>query len=221
LDIPALSIEVYADPVCPWCFIGKRRLDQARALAGGTVTVIWRAYQLNPAMPVDGMERGAYLAAKFGGPDRARQVYEVIRREGLDAGITFAFSRIARTPNTLSAHRLVRFATERGAADALMERLFAGYFLEGRDIGSPEELARIAAEAGLDADAAREFLAGNAFTESVLQEDRMARASGISGVPHFVVAGRYALPGAQSPEVIARAIELARVSEGLARRAGE
>lgn len=215
-----MDIEVFADPVCPWCFIGKRRLDQARALAGGAVTVVWRAFQLNPAMPPEGMERGAYLAAKFGSPDRARQVYEVIRREGLDVGISFAFSRIARTPNTLHAHRLVRFAADRGAADAIMERLFTAYFLEGRDIGDLVELAAIAAEAGLDVGAARDFLAGDALRAAVEQEDRMARAWGITGIPHFVVTGRYALPGAQSPEVIARAIELARVSAGPVRRAG-
>ncbi len=207
-----VEIEVHADPVCPWCYIGKRRLDRALVLVGGDVAIIWRAYQLNPLMPPDGMDRAVYLAAKFGGAGRAKQVYDVIRREGAAEGIAFDFARIRRTPNTLAAHRLVRFAAAKGTAGALMDRLFAAYFTEGADIGDRATLATLAAETGLDAEAVRAFLAGDAERDAVLEEDRAVRISGIAGVPHFVVDGRYALPGAQSPEVIARTIELARAS---------
>jgi predicted DsbA family dithiol-disulfide isomerase len=207
-----MELEVYADPICPWCFIGKRRLDAALGLvAGGDgVSVEWRAFQLNPSMPPEGMERSGYLAAKFGGAARATQVYGVIAREGAAEGIAFAFRRIRRTPNTLDAHRLVRLAAREGRASDMMERLFAAYFLEGRDIGARGELVAVAGEAGFDRDRAAAFLAGNGDRETVLAEDAAARAAGVGGVPHFVIARRIAVPGAQPPEVIARAIELAR-----------
>jgi predicted DsbA family dithiol-disulfide isomerase len=205
-----LTIEVFIDPICPWCFIGKRRLDRALTQVGGTVAITWRAFQLNPGMPEDGMDRGQYLAGKFGGKERARQVYDVIRREGEAEDISFAFTKITRTPNTLNAHRLIRLAGHSNQAAGLVDGLFRAYFLDGRDIGNGEELASIAAEAGLDRSAAVDFLAGDMEREAVQQEDLAARASGIGGVPHSIVAGRYALPGAQSPEVIARTIELAR-----------
>lgn len=207
-----ISIDVHSDPVCPWCFIGKRRLARAIEMAGSEdLSVRWRAFQLNPMMPPEGMDRGHYLAAKFGGADRARQVYDVIRREGESVGIPFAFAQIRRTPNTVNAHRLIRLAARAGRADAMIEGLFEAYFLAGRDIGDSDELVAVAAAAGLDEDIAS-FLSGDAEREEVLAEDSAARESGVTGVPHFIVAGRYLLPGAQSPEVIARAIELARVS---------
>ncbi len=207
-----IFIDVYSDPVCPWCFIGKRRLARALELTRSEdLTLRWRAFQLNPTMPSEGMDWGHYLAAKFGGIDRARQVYEAIRREGESVGIPFAFARIRRTPNTVDAHRLIRLAAQAGRADAMLEGLFEAYFLAGRDIGERDELVQIAAAAGLGGDIAA-FLSGDGEREDVLAEDLAARQSGVTGVPHFVVAGRYLLPGAQSPEVIARAIELARVS---------
>jgi predicted DsbA family dithiol-disulfide isomerase len=211
--VPAVVIAVHADPVCPWCYIGKRRLDRALALAGADdVTVQWRAFQLNPTMPAQGMERGLYLAAKFGGADRARQIYDAIRREGAADGINFAFARITRTPNTLQAHRLIRLAARSGLASVVIERLFVAYFLDSRDIGSNGVLAGIAADAGIDRAVAEAFLAGGDEAEAVLAEDRAAREAGIGGVPHFTIAERYVLPGAQSPEVIVRTIELARAS---------
>jgi predicted DsbA family dithiol-disulfide isomerase len=207
-----IFIDVYSDPVCPWCFIGKRRLARALELTRSEdLTLRWRAFQLNPTMPSEGMDWGHYLAAKFGGIDRARQVYEAIRREGESVGIPFAFARIRRTPNTVDAHRLIRLAAQAGRADAMLEGLFEAYFLAGRDIGERDELVQIAAAAGLGGDIAA-FLSGDGEREDVLAEDLAARQSGVTGVPHFVVAGRYLLSGAQSPEVIARAIELARVS---------
>jgi predicted DsbA family dithiol-disulfide isomerase len=208
-----LVVDVFADPICPWCFVGKRRLERALGSAGvDGVEIRWRAFQLNPQMPPSGMDRGLYLATKFGGSDRARHVYEAIRRAGETEGIPFAFSRIQRTPNTVAAHRLVRFAERAGCASAVMEGLFVAYFLEGRDIGIPAELAAIAGTAGCDATAVAGYLDGDEDLAEVLAEDAAARAAGIGGVPHFIIAGRYQLPGAQSPEVIARTIELARAT---------
>jgi predicted DsbA family dithiol-disulfide isomerase len=208
-----LVLDVFADPICPWCYIGKRRMERALGRAGGTgIEVRWRAFQLNPQMPQGGMDRGLYLETKFGGSDRARHVYDAIRRAGEAEGIAFAFARIQRTPNTVTAHRLVRFAARAGRADVVMDGLFAAYFLEGRDIGERAELAAIAAAAGCDADAVAAYLEGDEDRDAVLAEDAAARAAGIGGVPHFIVVRRYQLPGAQSPEVIARTIELARAA---------
>jgi predicted DsbA family dithiol-disulfide isomerase len=212
--VTPLTIEVFVDPICPWCFIGKRRLDRALAQVGGSVTISWRAFQLNPGMPEGGMDRGQYLAGKFGGIERARQIYDVIRREGKAEDIPFAFPKITRTPNTLNAHRLIRFAGYSNQAEGLIDSLFRAYFFDGCDIGNCEVLAAIAVEAGLDQPTVVDFLAGDMEREAVRQEDSAARASGIGGVPHSIVAGRYALPGAQSPEVIARTIELARAGIG-------
>lgn len=210
MEIACPTIDVFADPICPWCLIGKRRLMVALQSSGGGGSIRWRAFQLNPGMRLEGMDRAEYLAAKFGGPDRARHVYDAIRREGETLGIAFAFSRIRRTPNTLLAHRLVRFAARKQRADAVMDGLFDAYFMEGRDIGDPAELAAIAAAAGCDGDAAARFLSGTEERDSVIAEDAAARNMGIGGVPHYIIGGRYQLSGAQSPEVIVRAIELAR-----------
>lgn len=210
MEIVSPVVEVFADPICPWCLIGKRRLALALQSAGGGATIRWRAFQLNPSMRPEGMDRGEYLATKFGGADRARHVYDVIRREGEADGIAFAFARIRRTPSTVQAHRLVRFAAHVQRDDAVMDGLFNAYFLEGRDIGDRAELASIAAAAGCDGDAAARFLSGNEERDAVVAEDSAARIMGIGGVPHFIVGGRYQLSGAQSPEVIVRAIELAR-----------
>lgn len=208
-----LVIDVFADPICPWCYIGHRRLIRALAHVGaGATRVRHRAYQLNPAMTETGMDRQAYLSAKFGGADRAQRIYDAIRREGEAEGIAFAFSRIRRTPNTVAAHRLIRHAERLGHADGVLDGLFRAYFIEGRDIGDPAELAAVATAAGCDGDEAARFIATNEDRDQVLAEDAAARAAGIGGVPHFIVGGRWQLPGAQSPEVIARAVELARAA---------
>jgi predicted DsbA family dithiol-disulfide isomerase len=209
-DSSDFVIDTFVDPICPWCMIGKRRLDRALSLSGAVAATRWHAFQLNPGMPREGMDRGEYLAAKFGGPDRARHVYDVIRREGESEGIAFAFSRIRRTPNTVAAHRLLKFAARLARADAVLDGLFSAYFLEGRDIGDPGELQAIAAAAGCDGDEAARFLVGDEDRDAVIAEDAAARAAGIGGVPFFIVGGRYQLSGAQSPEVIIRALDLVR-----------
>lgn len=208
-------IEIFSDPICPWCMIGKRRLDRAlaedcrRTDPQARPVLAWRVFQLNPAMPRGGMDRAAYLAAKFGGAERAREVYRAIEAEGRAEGIDFAFSRIRRTPNTLAAHGLIRLADGQGRASAMVDRLFTGYFTEGLDIGDPSVLAVLGDDVGLEGDVAaylREGLPG----EQLRAEDAAARASGIAGVPFFVIGGRFSVSGAVAPEVFTRALDLFR-----------
>lgn len=204
-----MRIDIFSDVVCPWCFIGKRRLERALAeRPQEQVEIHWRAFQLNPDMPVQGMPRQAYLQTKFGGPERAAQIYETIRENGRKEGLDFQFEKIGTTPNTVRAHRLIRFASDRGASDALVEKLFTGYFYDGQNIGDVETLADIAAEAGLDRDEAADFLNGNEAVTDVLAETRFAYENGINGVPCFIFDRRYALAGAQEPEAFFPLFEL-------------
>jgi predicted DsbA family dithiol-disulfide isomerase len=216
-----MRIDIFSDVICPWCFIGKRRLEKALALRPrADVHIHWRAFQLNPGMPEDGMERGAYLAAKFGGPEAAQRIYDTVGAAGLRTGVNFAFDRIRRTPNTVAAHRLIRFADRFGKQDATVEALFQAYFQDGRLIGDKTVLAEIAAEAGLDANATSDFLAGGEETEAVLAEDVYARQLGIGGVPCFIVDGRYALSGAQEPEAFLPLFDLVAAEQPEAASAG-
>lgn len=214
----ALEIEVFSDVVCPWCFIGKRRLEEAlhRLVAAEPAlqpTVRWRAFQLNPDLPGAGMDRKSYLAAKFGSPARAATIYDRVRSAGNTVGIDFAFDRIMRQPNTRDAHRLVAWAQQGGrdAAD-VVEGLFAAYFLDGRSIGEIATLCEIAHEAGLDAAAARVHLASDAGNSAIAESDRRARALGVTGVPFFIVANRVAVSGAQTADVLCDAIAQARTA---------
>jgi predicted DsbA family dithiol-disulfide isomerase len=214
----SLSLDVVSDVVCPWCYIGKRRLGAALDLvaAEGEIAVArphWRPFELNPGLPPEGVDRREYLEAKFGGLDRAAQRYEVVRAAGASAGIAFEFDRIKRVPNTRDAHRLIEWAQARGDAAPLVERLFAAFFVEGRNVGDRAELANIAGEEGLDADAARAMLASNEGSDAVEEGVRWAQDVGIGGVPFFIFGGRFAVSGAQDPRVLASAIaEAARVA---------
>ena len=215
--LPALTVDVVSDVVCPWCYIGKRRLAAALARLRDAepdlpVHVRWHPFQLNPDLPPEGKDRAAYLAAKFGGPERAAQVYERVRAAGETVGIPFAFDAIERQPNTLLAHRLIAWAQGRreGDADALVEALFRAYFLEGRFVGDREELVKLAQDAGFDPDDARTFLASDELRDAVAEADVRAREMGISGVPFFVFGGKTAISGAQEPEALLEAIAQAR-----------
>lgn len=214
---PPLSIDVISDVVCPWCYIGKRRLEAALAQrTSGETRIRWLAFQLNPDIPAGGVERRGYLEQKFGGPDRARQIYARIKAAGDDVGIAFDFERIARQPNTVDAHRLTAWAQDidASAADVLVERLFRAYFIEGVDIGEPETLATLAGAAGFDAAQARAWLASDAGRASVRAEEQRARALGVTGVPFFVFNQRLAVSGAQPPEVLLDAIGQAEAATG-------
>jgi predicted DsbA family dithiol-disulfide isomerase len=196
-----LQIDIVLDVICPWCFIGKRRLEKALALRPEvTPEISWRPFQLNPDMPPGGMARQDYLAAKFGGGTHAGRIYQSVGEAGASIGIAFAFDRIRRTPNTRDAHRLIRRAESEGCADALVESLFAAHFLQGGDIGDPSVLAELAGEAGMDSAEARRFLDSEVGLADMLAEDRNARRSGINAVPCFILDGKYAISGAQEPE---------------------
>ena len=206
-----MRIDIYSDTICPWCFIGKRRLERALAERPQPgLEIRWRAFQLNPDMPAGGLDRQDYLTRKFGGAENAARVYAAVREAGDDEGIPFDFERIERTPNSLLSHRLLRFAGERGDQDPLVERLFNLYFLEGADLENPEVLIQAAADAGFDPEAARGYLEAGTGLEDVQREDMQARRAGIQGVPTFIVNGHYALSGAQEPKVLFQMFDLAR-----------
>jgi len=214
----AFMIDVVSDVVCPWCYIGKRRLAAALARLHADdpafeSRVNWHPFQLNPELPAAGVDRKRHLEAKFGGPARAREIYARVRAAGETAGIAFDFERIAVQPNTLSAHRLIGWAQREHDAGELVERLFDGYFIEGRDVGNHAVLAAIAAEAGLDASDAEAYLDSGAGREEIAAMDARARTLGVSGVPYFIFDGRVAVSGAHEPEVLLQAIMQAREAE--------
>jgi predicted DsbA family dithiol-disulfide isomerase len=215
----AVVVDVVSDVVCPWCYVGKRRLEAAIAQMREEepdlpFEVRWHPFQLNPDLPAQGVDRKAYLEAKFGGPERAKQVYERVTAAGKSVGIPFDFDAIERQPNTLDAHRLVAWAQSRneGDTDALVEGLFRANFLEGRYVGSVDELVALAGEAGFDAADARAFLESDALKDVVADSDRRAREMGIGGVPFFIFDGKTALSGAQEPSAIVAAIQQARAA---------
>ncbi len=205
-----ITVDIVSDAICPWCFIGKRRFESALAQApeGVEVVVAWRPYQLNPDMPPEGMERKAYLAAKFGGDARADGIYQRVREAGASAGIDFNFAGIQRTPNTVNTHRLIGLAGRAGKQDAVVEGIFRAYFLEGRDIGDAAVLAAIATAAGLEEKVVRDYLATREDVDRVEAEDAMARRMGIQGVPCFIFNRKYAISGAQDPAVFLEALDL-------------
>lgn len=209
-----MEIDIVSDVICPWCFIGKRRLEAAlERWDGGAARIVWRPFQLNPDMPREGMERSAYLRAKFGDADPEARFAEVAA-VGAEAGIDFAFDRIRRTPSTLQAHRLIRWSAGLDAQDRMVEALFAAYFLQGEDIGDDATLIRIAHGAGFDPGAVGAYLAGEADVEQIRSEDAFARQIGISGVPCFIVDRAYALSGAQPVAAFLEVFEVARRGEG-------
>lgn len=205
-----MLIDIVSDAVCPWCYVGKRRLEAALAARPDlSVEIVWHAFQLNPGMPEEGMEREEYLATKFGSPARATSIYRDIALAGASEGIEFAFDSIKRTPNTINAHRLILLAGQHDAQDAVVETLFRRYFTEGADIGDLEQLIAIAAEAGIDETVARDYLESDQGVEEVTSEDRQMRHIGVTGVPCFIIDKRYAISGAQAPEVFQRIFDTA------------
>ena len=208
-----VTVDVISDVICPWCYVGKRRLETAVAAAAGrhAVVVRWHPFQLNPDMPRAGVERRAYRAAKFGSWERSLELDARLAAVGAGEGIEFAFDRIARTPNTLDAHRLIRLAGERGVQDAVVEALFRAYFTLGRDIGDRGTLLELAAGAGLDRDLAAVELDGADGLEAIRAVEGEARRLGVQSVPFFVVNGELALAGAQEPGAFLAAFE--RVSD--------
>jgi predicted DsbA family dithiol-disulfide isomerase len=209
-----MKIDIIVDTVCPWCYVGKKRFEKALSIRPQPdIEVGWRAFQLNPRMPMEGMDRRDYVAEKFGGMDRARAIHISLAQAGAEEGIEFNFNSIERTPNTIHSHRLVRHAAEHGLQTPLISAIFDAYFLEGKDIGEPEILADIAEIAGLDRDRTIRFLESDIDTETILAEDELARRLGVNGVPCFIMNRKYAVSGAQSAEVLVQVFDLANQDE--------
>ncbi|MDE2362606.1 MAG: DsbA family oxidoreductase [Hyphomicrobiales bacterium] len=203
-----IAIDIVSDAVCPWCFIGKRNLEAALAdLPGVSPEIHWRPYQLDPTIPPEGVDRRAYLARKFG--SRVSEVYGRVTEAGAAAGIPFAFETIGRSPNTLDAHRLIRWSWSAGKQDAIVERLFRDFFIEGKDIGDRNVLIAAARDCGMDTDVVAKLLDGDSDKDEVRAEIASAQDLGVTGVPFFILNGKYALPGAQPPDVLKRSIERA------------
>jgi predicted DsbA family dithiol-disulfide isomerase len=202
-----LPIDVVSDVVCPWCFIGKRRLEKAIALTPGiTVTVRYRPYFLNPWVPRAGISRTEYLTAKFGSVDRYKANAQRIVMAARQDGLAYNLDAIARQPNTLDCHRLIRWSGESGDPARMKQRLMELYFTEGADLSEKEVLVEAARDCGMDADGVRQRLASEEDVESIAAEAESARTAGIDGVPCFILGGIFAVSGAQSPEYLADAI---------------
>ena len=205
-----MQIDIIYDPVCPWCYIGKRRLEQALRLRPNVeATTRWRPFLLNPEMPPDGIDRTAYLMNKFGSEARVRRTYGAIAEAGQSVEIDFAFERIGQTPSSVNSHRLVYFADRQGKADATVETLFLAYFVNGQNIGDIDVLLKIGENLGLDVGALGSYLDGDTDVAKVHDENARAHRMGINGVPSFIFDGEYAISGAQAPEVLARVLDAA------------
>jgi predicted DsbA family dithiol-disulfide isomerase len=208
-----LTIDVVSDVVCPWCFIGKRRLERALELyaeahpGSPAPEVTWRPFQLNPWLPVEGMSRQDYVQKKFGAQGGA--VYTRVSGVGAEVGIAFAFDRIVRQPNTVAAHSLVDLAHARGRQNEMVEALFRAYFLDGADLTSREALLGVATSVGLDRDEAASWLDNAEARATVTQNDERARAIGIEGVPFFIFNGKIAVSGAHPAETLLEAMRQA------------
>lgn len=204
-----LSVEIWSDVICPWCYIGQRRLEQARWLLAGRheLEVAWLPFELNPEMPPQGVDRRAYRSAKFGSWERSQELGASTVQAGAQDGVRFDYARMTRTPNTLDAHRLIWLAGSDQLQDAVVARLFRGYFLEARDVGDRSVLAPIGAEAGLDRTAVMRALIGQDGIAEVRHEQQRAHAVGLSGVPFLLFEGRWAVSGAQPPETLVQVVD--------------
>ena len=196
-----ITLDIISDPICPWCYIGKARLDQALAETGfDQFDISWRMFQLNPMMAPEGMDRREYLEAKFGGPKGAEQVYSRIRETAAETGLDLDFDAIKRTPNTFDAHRLLRWAKQTGNQTAVVQQLFHRYFEKGEDISDHQILLDVAESAGMERAVIARLLDGDADRDTLTEEENSARHMGVNGVPCFVIGGRYVLQGAQDVE---------------------
>lgn len=212
-----LTVDVVSDVVCPWCYIGKRHLEAAlstwrAANPDATVDIRWHAFQLNPDLPLEGTDRKGYLEAKFGGPQRAAEIYARVGAAGKSAGLDLNFDGIKRQPNTLAAHALIAYAQtidDGRHADAIVEQLFKAYFVDGEFIGDLDTLAKIAGDNGLDAAVVRAMLADPAMLQQIAAQDAGVRQQGITGVPFFVFNQKLALSGAQPSEAMVDAMSQA------------
>ena len=215
----ALAIDVFSDVVCPWCYIGERRLARGLELArarhpGLAVDLRWRPYQLRPDMPPEGESWATFMREKFGGEERARAMFAQVTSIGAAEGLTFRFDRVASSPNTVDAHRLILIAAAAGREWPMADALFRAYFAEGANLNDHEQLVHVAVRAGLSAVEVREHLAGDDGKAEVVRSQLSAGRLGVQGVPFYVVDGRLGVSGAQPPELFARVLEQALSGSG-------
>jgi predicted DsbA family dithiol-disulfide isomerase len=207
-DTQPVRIDVVSDVVCPWCFIGKHRLEKALALRPGVaVEVNWRPYFLNDWIPREGISREEYLTKKFGSPERYKAIAQRVTAAAAEEGLVYASDKVKRQPNTLDCHRLIRWAEVEGKAGEMKQKLMDLYFTQGADLTNRDTLVQAAASVGLDADTVREGLASDQDVAVIEQEALSAKETGIEGVPCFIFGGKFAVSGAQSPEYLAEAID--------------
>jgi predicted DsbA family dithiol-disulfide isomerase len=212
-DNQPVRIDVVSDVVCPWCFIGKHRLEAALKLKPDIpVEVHWRPYFLNDWVPREGISREQYLTTKFGSPERYKGIAERVSAAAAAEGLTYASDKMKRQPNTLDCHRLIRWAEGAGKAAEMKQKLMDLYFTEGADLTERETLVQAAADVGLDAENVRSRLASDEDVAQIESEAQAAKEAGIEGVPMFIFGGKFAVSGAQAPEYLAEAI--ARVAQG-------
>ncbi|MEO0486394.1 MAG: DsbA family oxidoreductase [Pseudomonadota bacterium] len=203
-----IKLDILSDPICPWCYIGKTQLDRALTqVPDHPFSIEWHPFQLNPDMPRVGMDRAAYLERKFGGKEKAVQVYGQIQRHADDIGLTANLGDIKRTPNTIDAHRLIHWAGIEQRQGLVVDALFQAYFVDGRDIGDAEVLADIADSAGLDAAVIAKLLSTDEDVKLIQDRDTHSREMGVNSVPTFIVSQRHAVPGAQPPDLWLKVIE--------------
>ncbi len=216
-----VTVDVISDVVCPWCYLGKRRLARAVGLLPEIQVIVrWRPFRLDPTIPPEGVAREDYLTAKFGSIEAVAESHRQLTERGRAEGIDYHFDRITRSPNTVDAHRLVHWAAAEGVQDDMVERLFTAYFSEGLDVGDPAVLADLAADVGFDSATIAARLAGDEDRELIVAEIENAYRVGVSGVPCFIVDRRLAVTGAHPADVLVQAIEQA-VAERAAAEAEE
>lgn len=212
-----LKIDVVFDTACPWCFIGKRRLDRALERRPHlTADIRWWPFLLNPDMAAEGMARGLYLEQKFGGAHRVQRLFGAVVQAGLSEDIDFDFSRLKSIPNTVASHRLIHFARNWDRQSAVVEALFSAYFLESRDIGDIAILTAIGEECGLPGDQVIDYLDSGRDTELIQEQNARAHRLGVNGVPSYLFEEAYALAGAQEPDILLRLIDLAQETQAVA-----
>ncbi|OUS08592.1 polyketide biosynthesis protein [Rhodobacterales bacterium 52_120_T64] len=206
------TLDIISDPICPWCYIGKAKLDRAlEAAPDHPFEIQWRPFQLNPDMPAEGMDRREYLEWKFGGREGAIRIYGEIAKKAEETGLDIAFEKIKRTPNTLNAHRLIRWAQIEEKQSQVVSQLFRRYFREGQDISDIDVLVDVATAVGMDGDLIRRLLEGDSDLAETIAEDKKAREMGVQGVPCFIIGASYAVQGAQNTDtwagIIAEIVE--------------
>ena len=207
---PRLDIDIAFDLICPWCYLGVRRLRRAlRARPDIIPELLWRPFLLNPDIPPNGVSREEFVARKFGGEDRARRLQNALTDLGRAEGIGFRFDLMGRVPSSINAHRLVRYAVREGLGEIMVEALVHAYFADGVDIGDVIRLATVAGRVGLDPNAALAFLRSGEEAEAVHTENLRAHRLGVNGVPCFIIGGQQAIAGAQEPEVLERLLDVA------------